>query len=68
MKIELNNKRYMLISIDKYMNNINVSIFDDKNDLETMRTINKIEFVDLWNILVYAQDHNKDIFKLWEAK
>ncbi len=68
MKIELNNQRYMLVNIDKHMNIINISIFDNKNNLESKRTINEFEFVDLFNILTYAQNHKKDIFRLWEAK
>lgn len=67
MKIELNNKRYMIISIDKYLNRIEISTFDEHDNNEQVRTIDEIEFVDLYNILVYAQDHNKDIYKLWEV-
>ena len=67
MKIEINNGMYLKVSIDKTRNAIRVETYKKGQVLQT-RLINEVEFVDLYNILVYAQDHNKEIFRLWEVK
>ena len=68
MKIPLNNKRYMIVNIDESKKHIKISIYNSKKELERIKTINEVEFVDLFNILTYAQDHKKEIFRLWDAK
>lgn len=67
MKIEINNGMYLKVSIDKTRNAIRVETYKKGQVLQT-RLINEVEFVDLYNILVYAQDHDKEIFRLWEVK
>lgn len=67
MKIEINNGMYLKVSIDKTRNAIRVETYKKGQVLQT-RLINEVEFVDLYNILVYAQDHDLEIFRLWEAK
>lgn len=67
MKIEINNGMYLKVSIDKTRNAIRVETYKKGQVLQT-RFINEIELVDLYNILVYSQDHDKEIFRLWEAK
>ena len=64
MKIETNNNRHLEVYIDKTQNKIQVYTFDEHNNCENLRCINEVEFIDLYNILVYAQDHNKEIFRL----
>ncbi len=67
MKIEINNKQYLKINIDKTRNAIRVEKWNN-GQVEQTRFINEVEFVDLYNILVYAQDNNKNIYELWEGK
>lgn len=68
MKIEVNNNRHLEVYIDKTQNKIQVYTFDENNNCENLRSINEVEFIDLYNILVYAQDHNKEIFRLWDTE
>ncbi|MEI3530106.1 MAG: hypothetical protein V8Q75_03400 [Bacilli bacterium] len=68
MKIEINNKQWLIVKINEKDNKIAVTKHNEYGDLKELRTINEIEFVDLYNILVYAQDHKIDIFRLWEVK
>ena len=67
MKIEINNDMYLKVSIDKTRNAIKVETYKKGQVLKT-RFISEVDFVDLYNILVYSQDHDIEIFKLWEAK
>lgn len=66
MKIEINNKRYLKVFIN--CNKIIVETYNEENEIECRRSINEVEFVDLYNILVYANDNDKKIYELWEAK
>lgn len=66
MKIEVNNQRYLIIKKHEVNNWLVVETYNHKNELESKRGITDIEFVDLYNILVYAQDNNKKIHELWE--
>ena len=68
MKIEINNKQWLIVKIDEKNNKILIEKHNDDGDLTELRTINEIEFVDLYNILIYAQNHKTDIFRLWEAR
>ena len=68
MKINVNNGNYLQIEIDKHLNRIQIYKFDSKNNILCVRCIDDFEFIDLYNILVYAQDNNKDISNLWEVK
>ena len=68
MKIEINNKRYLKITIDKYLNRIQIYTFDSNDNCEQVRAIDELEFIDLYNILTYSQDNNIDISSLWEVK
>jgi len=68
MKININNQQYIIVDLDKKNNNIIVKTFDHNNELKYTKYINEVDFIDLYNILVYAQDHNIEIFRLWEAK
>lgn len=67
MKIEINNGMYLKVSIDKTRNAIKVETYKKGQVLQT-RLISEVDFVDLYNILVYSQDHDIEIFRLWEAK
>lgn len=67
MKIEINNGMYLKLSIDKTRNAIKVETYKKGQVLQT-RLISEVDFVDLYNILVYSQDHDIEIFRLWEAK
>lgn len=67
MKIEINNSMYLKVSIDKTRNAIKVETYKKEQVLQT-RLISEVDFVDLYNILVYSQEHDIEIFKLWEAK
>ncbi len=68
MKIEINNKQWLIVKIDEKNNKILIEKHNEYGDLTELRTINEIEFVDLYNILIYAQNHKTDIFRLWEAR
>lgn len=68
MRIDINNKHCLIIKIDEKNNKIIVEKHNEYGDLEELRTISEIEFVDLYNILIYAQNHKTNIFRLWEAK
>lgn len=68
MKIEINNKQWLIVKIDEKNNKIVITKHNEYGDLEELRTINEIELVDLYNILIYAQNHKTDIFRLWEAR
>ena len=65
MKIEVNNQRYLKIKKHEVNNWLIIEIYNHKNELESRRSITALEFVDLYNILVYAQDNNKKIHELW---
>lgn len=67
MKIEINNGMYLKVSIDKTRNAIKVETYKKGQVLQT-RLISEVDFVDLYNILVYSQDNDTEIFRLWEAK
>ena len=67
MKIEINNGMYLKVSIDKTRNAIKVETYKKGQVLQT-RLISEVDFVDLYNILVYSQDYDIEIFRLWEAK
>ena len=67
MKIEINNGMYLKVSIDKTRNAIKVETYK-KGQVLQARLISEVDFVDLYNILVYSQDHDIEIFRLWEAK
>ena len=67
MKIEINNGMYLKVSIDKTRNAIKVETYK-KGQVLKARLISEVDFVDLYNILVYSQDHDIEIFRLWEAK
>nr|DAW45510.1 MAG TPA: hypothetical protein [Caudoviricetes sp.] len=67
MKIEINNGMYLKVSIDKTRNAIKVETYKKGQVLQT-RLISEVDFVDLYNILAYSQDHDVEIFRLWEAK
>lgn len=68
MKINVNNGNYLQIEIDKYLNRIQIYKFDSNGNILNIRCIDDFEMVDLYNILVYAQDNNKDISNLWEVE
>ena len=68
MKINVNNGNYLQIEIDKHLNRIQIYKFDSNGNILNIRRIDDFEFVDLYNILVYAQDNNKDISNLWEVE
>lgn len=68
MKIKVNNNRHLEVYIDRTQNKIQVYTFDENNNCTNLRSINEVEFIDLYNILVYAQDHNKEIFRLWDTE
>lgn len=67
MKIEVNNKIYLKIYIDKTRNALKIETWK-KGQVEQTRLIDEVEFVDLYNILVYAQEHNKNIYELWKEQ
>lgn len=68
MKLEINNKRYLMVKKHETNNWLIVETYDSNNNLECARSISESEFVDLYNILVYAHDNDKKIHELWEAK
>lgn len=68
MNIEINNREHLKVFIDKDRNTIIIEKYNVCNQVESTRKISETEFVDLYNILIYAQDHKIDIFRLWEAK
>ena len=68
MKINVNNGNYLQIEIDKTLNRIQIYKFDYNGNILNIRCIDDFEMVDLYNILVYAQDNNKDIVNLWGIK
>lgn len=65
MKINVNNGDYLQIEVDKTLNRIQIYKFDSNGNILNIRCIDDFEMVDLYNILIYAQDNNKDISKLW---
>lgn len=67
MKIEINNGMYLEVDIDKTRYAIRVEKYKKGQVLET-RLIDEKEFIDIYNLLVYAQDNDIEIFRLWEAK
>ena len=67
MKIEINNGMYLEVDIDKTRYAIRVEKYKKGQVLET-RLIDEKEFIDIYNLLVYAQDNDIEIFRLWEVK
>lgn len=67
MEIEINNGMYLKVIIDKTRNAIRVEKYKKDQVLET-RLIDEKEFIDIYNLLVYAQDNDIEIFRLWEVK
>lgn len=65
MKIEVNNQRYLIIKKHEVNNWLIIETYNHKNELESKRSITDIEFVELYNILVYANNNNKKIHELW---
>lgn len=67
MKIEINNGMYLKVSIDKTRYAIKIEKYKKGQVLET-RLIDEKEFIDIYNLLVYAQDNDLEIYKLWDIK
>lgn len=65
LKIQVENKNYLEIELNGQLESIIVYKYNDKGDLIQGRRIDAIEFVDLYNILVYAQENGKKICDLW---
>lgn len=66
MKIEVNNQRYLIIKKHEVNNWLIIETYNNKNEIESKRSMTDIEFVDLYNILVYAHNNDKKIHELWE--
>ena len=67
MKIIINNDMYLKINIDKTRNAIRIEKYEKNQVLET-RLIDEKEFIDIYNLLVYAQDNNIEVYNLWNIK
>ena len=68
LKIQVENKNYLEIELNGQLNSIMVYKYDSKGNLIHGHKISECEFVDLYNILVYAQENNKNICDLWGCK
>ena len=58
MKININNQQYIIVDLDKNNNIIIIKTFNHKNELTNTKYMNEIEFIDLYNILIYSQYNN----------
>lgn len=67
MKITINNGMYLKINIDKTRNAIRIEKYEKNQVLET-RLIDEKQFIDIYNLVIYAQDNNIEIYQLWNIK
>lgn len=68
LKIQVENKNYLEIELNGQLESIMVYKYNDKGEMLQGRRIDASEFVDLYNILVYAQENGKKICDLWGCK
>lgn len=65
LKIQVENKNYLEIELNGQLESIMIYKYNDKGEMLQGRRIDASEFVDLYNILVYAQENEKKICDLW---